>query len=64
MSSVSEQCSTLKNLALQLNNANLKRAIPGIRPSEAAHIIQILHDSAATLASIKENPKKKDDHQW
>lgn len=65
MSTINQQRAALDALALRLTPANLKRAIAGIRPSEAEHFIEMLRDASATLSRVPEPPKSNEEfHQW
>jgi hypothetical protein len=65
MSTVGQQRSALEQLANRLTPSNLKRAIAGIRPSEAEHFLQMLRDAARTLSRVPEQPKTNEEfHKW
>jgi hypothetical protein len=65
MSTVGQQRSALEQLAIRLTPSNLKRAIAGIRPSEAEHFLQMLHDAAHTLSRVPEKTTTNEDfHKW
>ncbi|WP_441256444.1 hypothetical protein AB7Z32_23890 [Bradyrhizobium sp. 482_C4_N1_1] len=65
MSTVGQQRSALVALANQLSPANLKRAIAGIRASEAEHYIAMLREAAETLSRVPEPQKSNEEfHKW
>ena len=65
MSTVGQQLAAMQELANRLTSSNLKRAIAGIRPSEAEHFLQMLRDAVHTLSHVPEPPKNDEDfHQW
>jgi hypothetical protein len=65
MSTVGQQRAAMQELANRLTPSNLKRAIAGIRPSEAEHFLQMLRDAVHTLSRVPEPPKKDEDyHRW
>jgi hypothetical protein len=65
MSTVGQQRSAIQQLAMRLTPSNLKRAIAGIRPSEAEHFLAMLRDAADTLSRVPEQRKKNEDfHKW
>ncbi|UFW91007.1 hypothetical protein BjapCC829_21695 [Bradyrhizobium barranii] len=65
MSTINQQRAALDALALRLTPANLKRAIAGIRPSEAEHFLQMLRDASATLSRVPEQPKTNEEfYKW
>lgn len=63
-STVGQQRAGVQSLANQLTPSNLKRAIAGIRPSEADHLIQMLHDAVQTLSNIPDPRQPKREPQW
>lgn len=65
MSTVGQQRSGLQELANRLTPTNLKRAIAGIRSSEAEHFIEMLRDAAATLSTVPEPRQAREEPpQW
>ena len=64
MSTINQQRAAIDQLAVRLTPANLKRAIAGIRPSEAEHFLQMLRDTAMTLSRLPEQHKPKKEHDW
>jgi hypothetical protein len=65
MSTVGQQRAAIQELVNRLTPSNLKRAIAGIRPSEAEHFLQMLRDAVHTLSRVPEQPKSNEEfHRW